>query len=67
MPGMTGGQLAAELAAIRPDLPVVLCSGFSERQEHGPSIRGLLAKPYSRAELSAAIVRALGRSRAGER
>ena len=27
---MTGAQLAAELQEIRPDIPVILCTGFSE-------------------------------------
>jgi CheY-like chemotaxis protein len=30
MPGMDGGQLTRELLAIRPDLPVLLCTGYSE-------------------------------------
>ena len=31
MPGMTGSELAKELLRIRPDLPVILCTGFSSR------------------------------------
>ncbi len=30
MPGMTGVTLAAELLKLRPDLPVILCTGYSE-------------------------------------
>jgi FixJ family two-component response regulator len=30
MPGMTGAELAKKLMGIRPDLAVVLCTGFSE-------------------------------------
>ncbi|WP_029894590.1 ATP-binding response regulator [Desulfohalovibrio reitneri] len=30
MPGMTGLQLAEESRRLRPDLPVLLCTGFSE-------------------------------------
>jgi PAS domain S-box-containing protein len=63
MPGMSGDQLAQELAAVRADLPIVLCSGFSERAGELlgqlPMVRGLLAKPYAREELSAAIQRAV--------
>ena len=29
MPGMTGDQLARKVKEIRPDLPVILCSGYS--------------------------------------
>ena len=28
---MTGQELAKELLAIRPNIPIVLCTGFSER------------------------------------
>jgi len=30
MPGMTGDRLAREMIGIRPDIPIVMCSGFSE-------------------------------------
>lgn len=30
MPNMTGKDLAKELMAIRPDIPIILCTGFSE-------------------------------------
>ncbi|MCP4624223.1 MAG: response regulator, partial [bacterium] len=29
-PNMTGKDLAQELLRIRPDFPIVLCTGFSE-------------------------------------
>ena len=31
MPVLTGDQLAARVLEIRPDLPVILCSGYSEK------------------------------------
>ena len=31
MPNMTGKDLAKELMVIRPDIPIVLCTGFSEK------------------------------------
>ncbi|MBN2568920.1 MAG: response regulator [Deltaproteobacteria bacterium] len=30
MPGMTGTQLAAEILHIRPDIPIILCTGYNE-------------------------------------
>ena len=30
MPNMTGKELAEELMSIRPDIPIILCTGFSE-------------------------------------
>jgi len=50
MPGMSGDQLAKELLRIRPDLPIILATGFSykigkeEIQKIG--IRNLLMKPF---------------------
>jgi CheY-like chemotaxis protein len=38
MPKMTGDQLARELMKIRPDIPIILCTGFS------PKISGKRAK-----------------------
>jgi two-component system cell cycle sensor histidine kinase/response regulator CckA len=31
MPNMTGAELATELLSIRPGIPIILCTGFSER------------------------------------
>ncbi len=66
MPGLTGIQLAARLLRVRPDLPVVLCSGYSETvsraaaQEIG--IREFLMKPIAKRELAEALRRALRKS-----
>jgi PAS domain S-box-containing protein len=49
MPGMTGIELARALAALRPELPVVLYSGHvdrvTERESAGAGIRAMLDKP----------------------
>ncbi|MCP4689427.1 MAG: response regulator [Desulfobacterales bacterium] len=51
MPNMTGDQLAVELLRIRPDLPVILCTGFSDRMDEERSralgIRKFLMKPIT--------------------
>ena len=31
MPNMTGDKLAMELIKIRPDIPIILCTGYSKR------------------------------------
>jgi CheY-like chemotaxis protein len=31
MPKMTGDKLVKEILNIRPDIPVILCTGFSEK------------------------------------
>jgi CheY-like chemotaxis protein len=59
MPRMTGYMLARELAAVRSDLPVVLCSGYNEKvlglPAVGTPIRSFLRKPITLAELSRAL------------
>jgi DNA-binding NarL/FixJ family response regulator len=49
MPGMTGDILAKELIAIRPDIPIIICTGYSERISEETAaalgIRGFAMKP----------------------
>lgn len=63
MPNMTGEKLAGEMMKIRSDIPVILCTGFSEgmSQERAASfgIKGFLMKPVVMKELSGAIRAAL--------
>ena len=64
MAHMTGFELAKEMLKIRPDLPIILCTGYSElvtpdrAKEAG--IREYVMKPLSISELTGAIRRALG-------
>ena len=30
MPNMTGAELAKELRCMKPDIPIILCTGYSE-------------------------------------
>ncbi len=63
MPGMTGGELARAVLAVRPDLPVLMLTGFSETMSREGAkdigIRDLLLKPILRRDLAAAIEAAL--------
>lgn len=55
MPKMTGDRLAKELISIRPDIPVIMCTGFSERIDKEKSeaigIKGFLMKPVEMSDL----------------
>ncbi|MDQ5898741.1 MAG: hypothetical protein QG612_2827 [Pseudomonadota bacterium] len=66
MPGLTGTALAAELRRQRPDLPIVLATGYGgeqlEERARAAGIAVVVAKPLTRAELARALARALGRS-----
>ena len=59
MPQMTGVQLARELLSTRPELPVILCSGYNEAvvvdQARLTGICGILAKPFSPRQLGETI------------
>jgi PAS domain S-box-containing protein len=63
MPRMTGEALTRELLRIRPDLPVVICTGYSERMNEARALelgaRALLIKPLAIRDLSAAAAAAL--------
>ncbi len=62
MPNMTGDRLAAELMKIRPNIPVILCTGYSKQitddsaKEMG--IKAFVYKPIVKSDL-AKIVRSV--------
>jgi len=66
MPGMTGDRLARELIAIRPDIPIIICTGFSERlnQEKAAAlgVKGFLMKPIVKAEMAKTVRKVLDES-----
>ena len=59
MPKLTGKQLAIEMMKIRPNLPIILCSGFSEpiseQSAEELGIRGYLVKPIGIKELAKTV------------
>jgi PAS domain S-box-containing protein len=63
MPNMTGDKLAAELIKIRPAIPIILCTGFSEMMSKEKAaalgIKGFLMKPVVMKDLSSIIRKVL--------
>ncbi|MCG7853379.1 MAG: ATP-binding protein, partial [Methanosarcinaceae archaeon] len=63
MPHMTGKELSAKLMKIRPDIPIILCTGFSSRiNEEKVSAIGIQAfvmKPILRRTMAETIRRVL--------
>jgi PAS domain S-box-containing protein len=59
MPGMTGDEMARRFKAVRPGLPVILCTGFSEKiSAEGVSSLGVerfLKKPVDMFQLADTI------------
>jgi PAS domain S-box-containing protein len=66
MPAMTGDQLAREIRSIRPGIPVILCTGYSENinesrvEELG--IQDFLQKPVIISQLTRAIRKIMDKS-----
>ncbi|WP_454064170.1 response regulator [Candidatus Nitrospira salsa] len=64
MPNLTGDALARELLSIRPELPIILCTGFSytmtPEKATAMGIRAFLMKPILSHELAQTIQRVLG-------
>jgi PAS domain S-box-containing protein len=65
MPGMSGIELAGEIAKARPGLPVVLATGYSEQAARGNERLPIVLKPYSASDLSTALAKALGSAAVG--
>ncbi len=59
MPGITGDRLAQEVLTIRPDIPVLLCTGFSEnidkRKAEQIGIKGFLMKPVGKSDMARTV------------
>jgi YesN/AraC family two-component response regulator len=69
MPKMTGAVLAQKLKEIRPCIPVILCTGYSEtiapREAESMGIQAFVIKPLLKRETAETIRRVLDRPRAG--
>jgi PAS domain S-box-containing protein len=59
MPNLPGDKLSAELCKIRPDIPILLCTGFSETMSEKKAvflgIKGFLSKPVIMKDLAQKI------------
>ena len=63
MPGMTGSKLSQEILAIRPGMPIIICTGFSQQLDEEKArrigARKLLMKPLSRLSIAQAVRKVL--------
>ena len=59
MPQMTGGELARKILSIRADIPVILCTGYSETLSEAEALEigiiKFLSKPFSNQDLVLSI------------
>ncbi len=63
MPNISGDKLARKIKSIRPDMPIIICTGFSERINNDNikqmGIDGLLMKPIIKSELAKMVRKVL--------
>ena len=63
MPGMSGDEALPELLRIRPEVKIVVSSGYSETQTmklvEGQRVAGFIQKPYTAVGLAERIAEAL--------
>ncbi|MFO7754004.1 MAG: response regulator, partial [Desulfobacteraceae bacterium] len=63
MPNMTGDVLAREIRAVDPHIPVIVCTGFSERvdqnMEENSGIKAFLKKPVTKLDLAETVRKVL--------
>ena len=63
MPGMTGVDLATEILAIRADMPIIMCTGFSDlvdaRKAEALGIKAFAMKPLTKREIAMTIRKVL--------
>jgi PAS domain S-box-containing protein len=56
MPNMAGDELASKIMAIRPDIPVILCTGFStritEEKAKNMGIKAFIMKPLIKKDIA---------------
>lgn len=59
MPGITGDKLVSKVKTIRPDIPVILCTGFSEKivdgKTNGTKPDKVLMKPSGKDQILSSI------------
>ncbi|MBW1892469.1 MAG: PAS domain S-box protein [Deltaproteobacteria bacterium] len=63
MPHMTGAELSSKLLKTKPDIPIILCTGYSylitPEKANAIGIREFVMKPFSRREIAETIRKVL--------
>jgi PAS domain S-box-containing protein len=63
MPNMTGDELAIEMMKIRPDIPLILCSGYSKKISDESAthigIKAFVCKPIVKADFAKTVRKVL--------
>jgi signal transduction histidine kinase len=62
MPEMTGVELSVAVRKIRPELPILLATGFADLRDVGTTDLPRLTKPYTQDQLATEIVRLMSQA-----
>ncbi len=66
MPKLSGIRLSEEMLLLRPDIPIILCTGYSETvdaaQAKAAGVKAFLMKPFSIQEIAETIDRAINKN-----
>lgn len=66
MPGMTGSDLARRILQLRPDMPIILCTGYSNLIDENTAkfigIREFALKPLTKSTIAHLLQKVLGRA-----
>ena len=67
MPRMTGDQLASEILIIRPKMPIILCTGYSEKiseeKAYKIGICAFVMKPLDQTEFATSVRKVLDKAK----
>jgi PAS domain S-box-containing protein len=70
MPNLTGDELAKALISIKPGIPIIICTGFSEKfdsqQIEALGIKGFLMKPIIKSDMAKMVRNVLDMSKEDE-
>jgi FixJ family two-component response regulator len=59
MPNLTGDKLSVEMMRIRPDIPIIICTGYSNRISKEIAekigIKAFIHKPIAKAEMAKTV------------
>jgi CheY-like chemotaxis protein len=63
MPKLTGDMLAEQFLKVKPDIPIILCTGFStmidEEKAKAKGIRAMVNKPILKRDIAGVIRKVL--------
>ena len=63
MPGMTGDEVAKQIVQVRPDIPIILCTGHSDRMDENRAmelgIKAFVMKPLTKSDLTKIVRKVL--------